>query len=400
MPLKHFRTHLVWLVLLCGSISSALAAQSVRIAFIDPLSGAFANAGELAQRHFRAAAAEANRRHGSARPSIEIIGFDNKASPQETLQQLRAVIDQGIRYVVQGQSSAAALALSDAIGKHNARNPAQSIVYLNYAALDPDLTNSKCSFWHFRFDASSDMRAEALLASLTPGAKSIYIIGQNYSFGQHVSRGVKEILARRRPDVRIAGDELHPLGQIKDFAPYVAKIRASGADTVVTGNWGNDLTLLVRAAREAGLTVDFLTFYAGSLGAVTAIGEAGIGRVKQVTEWHANVAAPALERFASSYKANYREDFYFARIITLVDMLVEAFARAGSIEPVASARALEGMRRQTPTGEVEMRAADHQLIQPLYVSTLARQGRLVRYDVENTGLGFQTDARIDSTRSR
>ena len=182
--------------------------------------------------------------------------FDNKASPQETLTALKQVIDQGIRYVVQGQGSGAALALIDAIDKHNERNPNQSILFLNYAAVDPDLTNSKCSFWHFRFDANTDMKMEALTAYIKdrPEVKNVFLINQNYSHGHQVSRVAKELLARKRPDIKVVGDDLHPLGQVRDFAPYIAKMRAANADTVITGNWGPDLALLVRAAREAGLT--------------------------------------------------------------------------------------------------------------------------------------------------
>ncbi len=388
------------------------AAETVRLAFIDPLSGPFANAGESSLRHFRTAIEAINDRgasgvhKGKAGPAayrFEITGFDNKASAQDSLTQLRLAIDQGYRIIIQGQSSAAALALSDAISKHNGREPSRQVLFLNYAALDPDLTNNQCSFWHFRFDANSDMRVEVMAKVLeqAQAVKAVYVIGQNYSFGQQVSRAVREVLARRRPDIRIVGDELHPLGQVKDFAPYVAKIRASGADTVITGNWGNDLSLLVKAARESALDVNFYTFYAGSLGAVTAIGDAGAGRVKQVTEWHSNVPSREIEDYAKRYKARWGEDLFFFRVQTLLGMLSEALAKAGSTEPVKIATALEGMRYRTALGEVEMRAADHQLLQPLFVSTLVRSGarggdKAVRYDVENTGLGFRTDARVES----
>ena len=388
------------------------AAETVRLAFIDPLSGPFANAGESSLRHFRTAIEAINDRgasgvhKGKAGPAayrFEITGFDNKASAQDSLTQLRLAIDQGYRIIIQGQSSAAALALSDAISKHNGREPSRQVLFLNYAALDPDLTNNQCSFWHFRFDANSDMRVEVMAKVLeqAQAVKAVYVIGQNYSFGQQVSRAVREVLARRRPDIRIVGDELHPLGQVKDFAPYVAKIRASGADTVITGNWGNDLSLLVKAARESALDVNFYTFYAGSLGAVTAIGDAGAGRVKQVTEWHSNVPSREIEDYAKRYKARWGEDLFFFRVQTLLGMLSEALAKAGSTEPVKIATELEGMRYRTALGEVEMRAADHQLLQPLFVSTLVRSGarggdKAVRYDVENTGLGFRTDARVES----
>jgi len=386
-----------------GKESRQAQARVLPIAFIDPLSGPFANAGESALRHFRAAFDRINARDAAAGYRLEIVALDSKGQAQEALTQLQWVADQGIRFVAQGQSSAVALALSDAIAKHNVRDPGHSMLLLNYAALDPDLTNGRCSFWHFRFDASSDMRVEAL-ASLLERDRSVtrlFIIGQNYSFGQQVSRAVKDVLARRRPDIRIVGDELHPLGQIKDFAPYVAKIKASGAQAVITGNWGNDLALLVRAARQAALDVRFYTFYAGSLGTVTAIGEAGAGRVIQVNEWHSNVGETSSDAVARAYKGRYGEDYYFYRIGTLAGMFTTAIRRSRTAEPVAVARALEGMRYSTPLGEVEMRAADHQLLQPLYVSTLTRTASLggegdVRNDVEGTGLGFRTDARIEA----
>ena len=393
------RTALALTLMSTLSCAANVAHAVVRVAFIDPLSGAFANAGESSLRHFRAAA-ETYGGRGDRR--IEIVAFDNRASAQEALVQLRLAIDQGIRYIVQGQSSAAALALADAIDKHNARDPARSVLYLNYAALDPELTNAKCSFWHFRFDAHSDMRLEALLETLAADRviDSVFIIGQNYSFGQQVSRGAKEILARKRADIRIAGDELHPLGQVKDFAPYAAKIKASGAKAIITGNWGNDLALLVRAVREAGVEATFYTFFAGSLGAVTAIGATGAERVKQVNEWHANVPSAELERYARAYRERYREDFYFMRINTVVAMLAAALNSNAVPAPLTVAKALSGMRYQTPLGEVVMRASDHQLIQPLYVSTLARTAAQgghpsVRYDVEGMGLGFRTDRRIE-----
>jgi len=404
MPAPAVRTFAA--VLFLAACLPAGAQQVVRIAYVDPLSGAFANTGEHGLRHFQFAADEVNRR-GLAGPfRLEIAGFDNRVSPQETLNQLKKIADGGIGYVIQGQSSAVALALVDAIDKHNERNPGREIVYLNYAAVDPDLTNSKCSFWHFRFDASSDMKMEALTTFLAKNrdVRRVYLINQNYSFGQAVARAAKTDLARKRPDVQIVGEDLHPLGQVKDFAPYVAKMKAAGADTVITGNWGNDMTLLVKAARDAGLNVTFYTYYAGAIGAVTALGEAGVGRVKQITEWHANVPAKETERLAAEFKGKYRQDYYFFRAYTALAMLAEAMKRAQSADPKAVARALEGMRFTTELGEVEMRAADHQLIQPLFISTIERTAakggpKGVRHDVEGSGMGFRTDARIEGWQS-
>jgi branched-chain amino acid transport system substrate-binding protein len=380
----------------------ATAQEVLRIAYVDPLSGPFANVGEAGLKHFQFMADELNRRNAAPGVKFEVVGFDNKVSPQETLNVFKQIVDRGIRYVTQGNSSAVALALSDAVQKHNERNPGKEIMYLNYAAVDPDLTNSKCHFFHFRFDANSDMKMEALTTELAKNKniKKVYLINQNYSFGQAVTRAAKADLKRKRPDIEIVGDDLHPLGQVKDFAPYVAKIKASGADTVITGNWGNDMSLLVKAAKDAGLDVTFYTYYAGFAGVPTAVGEAGVGRVKQITEWHTNVPSKELERVNAEFKKKYNLDWWFLRVHTEMNMLAEAVKRAKSVDPVKVAEQLAGMKYTTEFGEVEMRASDHQMIQPLYISTFVRSAakggpKDVKYDVENTGYAFKTDVRIE-----
>src|SRR6185369_9536038 len=128
---------------------------------------------------------------------------------------LKAAIDQGVRYITQGNGSSVALALVDAVNKYNERNPGKEVLYLNHSAVDPDLTNSKCSYWHFRLDADTSMKMEALTSFMKdqPDVKKVYIIGQNYAHGQQVSRYFKDAIARKRPDVQIVGDDLHPIGQ-------------------------------------------------------------------------------------------------------------------------------------------------------------------------------------------
>ncbi len=410
-------------VLLAGVITSALiagpaqSAETLKIGYIDPLSGAFANVGDAGLKQFQFVADDINKRNLTGGPKLEIVPFDNKVSPKESLNVLKSVIDQGIRVITQGNGSSVAGVLIDAINKHNARNPDKSILYLNYAAVDPDFTNSKCSFWHFRFDANSDMKMEALTDYIAkdPKIKKVYLIDQDYSFGHAVSRAAKEYLARKRPDIKIVGDDFHPIGRVKDFAPYVAKIKASGADIVISGNWGNDISLLIKAAKDAGLEAPFYTYYGGGLGAMTAIGDAGDGKVKQITEWHANIHPNKTEKFANAFDAKYggppaNISFYYLRVNNEMYMLAKAIKEAKSIDPKAIALKLEGMKYESDTGEVEMRATDHQLIQPLYISTVHKAYHNpkdpktanfkgtdpeVKYDLENTGYGFKTDARIE-----
>jgi len=377
-----------------AAAAPAVTPQTVRIAYIDPLSGPFAGVGSNLLKHFQFTVDAINARQ-LAGPGVkfEMVSFDNKASPQETLTVLKQVIDQGIRFVVQGQGSGAALALIDAIEKHNERNPAQSILFLNYAAVDPDLTNSKCSFWHFRFDANTDMKMEALTTYIKdrPEVKNVFLINQNYSHGQQVARVAKELLSKKRPDVKIVGEDLHPLGQVRDFAPYIAKMRAANADTVITGNWGPDLALLLRAARDAGLNANFYTYYAGVIGTPTAVGPAGENRMRQVAYWHPNITGYPGEQQYLEFKKKFNEEWYALATHTSLTMLADAMKRTGSTDPLKVAYAMEGAKMASLHGDIEMRAADHQLLQPLWISSWTKVGGQNKHDVEKTGYTWKTE---------
>ncbi|MDH4059992.1 MAG: branched-chain amino acid ABC transporter substrate-binding protein [Aquincola sp.] len=370
------------------SLVLAQSGQTVKIAFIDPLSGPFANVGQNQLKSWQFSAEQFNKKN-AAGVKFEFVAFDNKASPQESLNSLKAAIDQGIRYVVQGNGSGAAAAISDAVTKHNERNPGAEVVYINYAAVDPDLTNAKCSYWHFRMDADTSMKMEALTSFMKdqPDVKNVYLINQNYSHGQQVSKFFKETMARKRPDVQIVGDDLHPLGQVKDFAPFVAKIKASGADSVVTGNWGQDLTLLIKAAKDAGLNANFYTYYAVTSGVPTAMAQGVGGKVRVVAIGHNSV--PGILKWQDEYKKKFNDDWYTLQTYNAIAMLSEGMAKAKSTDPVKVAAAMEGLKFNGFNGEVEMRRADHQLQQGLFISEWRKADTKNPYSVENTGFNFQ-----------
>ena len=392
-------------MMVAASLSAGAAfaqkGETVKVAWIDPLSGLMASVGQNQLKSYQFVAEKLNASN-PAGVKLEIISMDNKLSPAETLNALKSAADQGVRYVVQGLGSGAATALIDGINKHNQRNPGKEIVFLNYAAVDPDLTNSKCSFWHFRLDADTSMKMEAMTAFIKDQAdvKKVYLINQNYAHGHQVSKFAKENLKRKRPDIQVVGDDLHPLAQVRDFAPYVAKIKASGADTVITGNWGSDLALLVKAANEAGLTAKFYTYYANFGGTPTALGKTANGRVYQIGYGHYNLGG-LNGQLVAEFKKRFNDDYYSAATYSGLQMLTIAMAKAKSTDPVKVAYAMEGLKFKTFNGDVEMRKTDHQLQQPLFMARWAPVDAKNTYNVEGTGMTFvpvkQFDAYVAST---
>ena len=375
-------------VMLAGvSVAFAQKGEVVKMVRIDPLTGLLGPVGVSQAKGYQFFAEKFSGAGNPAGVKFEVTPIDNKLSPAESLNALKAAIDGGARYIIQGNGSSVALALSDAVAKHNERNPGKEVLYLNDSAVDPDLTNSKCNYWHFRFDADTTMKVEAMSSFISEqkDVKKVYLLNQNYSHGVQVAKYAKETLARKRPDIQIVGEDLHPLAQTRDFAPYIAKIKASGADTVITGNWGSDLSLLIKAANEGGNNGKFFTYYAGVTGTPTALGTNGAGRVYQIAYNHYNMGGQ-MQKWQDEFKKKYNDDFYTGSTIRIFETLGAAMAKAKSTDPVKVAAALEGIRVQSINGEVEMRKTDHQLQQPLYMTVWDKASAKYPYSPENTGM--------------
>ncbi|MEX0617344.1 MAG: branched-chain amino acid ABC transporter substrate-binding protein [Pseudohongiellaceae bacterium] len=392
--IKHFSIPALLITLLAGSAASAQ--DPVRIGFIDPLSGSFASVGNSGLKQLQFAADYLFNSQGGilGGRQIEIVPLDNKQSPTDTQLQFQRAVGGGIQFVFQGNSSAVANALNSTITRHNRRNPEQRVLQINYSAVDPVLTEENCSFWHFRFDAHANMKLDTLTDYITQNTdlKSIYVIGQDYSFGQVVADTSVELLNQKRPDIEIVGNEFHPIGQVKDFTPYVTKIVASGADAVITGNFGADMVSLARSIIDSGLDIPVYTFYAAYDGITATLGEGGKDQIFLVHNDHANPiqSTERLEYTRAFKAANPNNDLTQPRITTALQMVVAAMEKTQSTDPYDVALAMEDMRFTTLTGEeVWMRGDDHQIIQSLHISRHTDEG--IQVDADNSGFGLLTE---------
>ncbi|WP_428925257.1 branched-chain amino acid ABC transporter substrate-binding protein [Marinibacterium sp. SX1] len=381
--------------------AAAVQADTVKIAFIDPLSGPFASTGTNGLHQYEFAAEELVNKKGGVLGGdmFEVVGFDNKISPKESLIQLQVAIDQGIRYIVQGNSSGVANALTDAIEKHNRRNPDDRVLFLNYSAVDPALTNEKCNFWHFRFDANADIKMDALtdIIAEDDGITKVYVIGQDYSFGKAVSAAASKFLGEKRPDIEIVGNELHPIGKVKDFTPYSRKIVSSGADVIITGNWGADMLNLGKSVIENGFDGPIYTYYAAADGITAAFGEQGKDKLRLVTEGQTNPPpTDTAAEYIAAFKAKYPDgNMSQTRITNVIEMLAKAIDEAGTAtDVVAVAEALEGMEFDSMWGgSLYMRPEDHQLIQDVLITVHTDED--IQFDLDNSGFGQHLESRVE-----
>ena len=390
---------LLGLALSLGLLSQARAEDTIKIGFIAPFSGAFAPQGDAFLKELRYSMDVVNKSGGALGRKFELVTFDDKLQPAEAIIALKSVVDQNIPIVLQCVGSNVAAAMIDGVAKHNARNPDHRVLYLNCAALANELTNDKCDFWHFRFAANVGQRVETLIRALPQDIKTVYLVNQDYLYGQSVQADMKGFLAKLRPDVKIVGDDLVALGKVKDFSPYIAKIKTSGAQAVLTSNWGVDFNLLLKSGVETALDVKYFTLSAHLNGGPTSMGATGVDRVYAALDFHHNVASEIgnapVDAWIKGFQDQFPEfDYTWINFRTMFEMLQKAVNAAGSVDPMKIALALEGLEITDAVGQKNtMRREDHQLIGQFYAAVFTRG---VKYDSERTGFGWRTVKTISS----
>jgi branched-chain amino acid transport system substrate-binding protein len=180
------------LALLGLAVQPSLAADdTIKIGYMDPFSGAFAAGGDAGLKTFQFILDYINAKGGPLGKKYELVTFDDKLQPAEALIALKSITDQNIPFVMSCVGSNVGSALIDAVNKHNARNPDNRVLQLNCGQLATELTNEQCSFWHFRFAGSVEMRAVARIKSLPQSVKSVYMLNQDYLFGQSIEKDTK-----------------------------------------------------------------------------------------------------------------------------------------------------------------------------------------------------------------
>src|SRR5579859_344378 len=328
---------------------SRAADDTIKIGYVDPFSGPFAATGNNFLKVFNYILGIVNAEGGPLGKKYELVTFDSKLQPAEALIALKSITDQNIPFVMHCVGSNVGSAMIDAVSKHNARNPDNRVLYLNCGALATELTNEQCDFWHFRFTANVDQRAVARIKTLPKSVTSVYVMNQDYLFGQSVQKATVKYLAQYRPDIKVVADELVPFGKVQDFSPYVAKIKASGAQSLVTSNYDRDLNLLMKAGNDSGLDVAYDTYLAHQPGGPTSIGAAGDNRLTSVMEFNDNVPAEehndAAQKFVDGFRAHADFNFIPLDYLTMFRMLTAAINKAGSTDALKVALALEGDRK-------------------------------------------------------
>jgi len=372
--------------------SGLAAAAPVKIGLIETLSGPQASSGLTYRTAARYAVEKMNAAGGWNGEPVQLVEYDNQGGPNGAADKLKAAIADGVQLIVQGASSAVGGQITEDVRKHNLRNPGKEIVYLNVGAEALELTGEKCQFHHFRFNGNAQIRTKALvLAMKQAGALGtrVYSINQNYSWGQDMEKAIVDNASQG--GYVVVEKTLHDVNKVQDFAPYVAKIGAAKVDTVMTGNWSNDLLLLMKATKAAGLKARFGTVFLDQPGNLGNAGDLALGHFVAHT-FNAEAGGAEGDRFDADYKAKtgHVPAFIEPQTVFGLAMVADALKRVkpegGALNVNAFAKALETTKIKTPLGDMSMRAADHQALLPIVVSTVTKDAK---FKVDDTDMGFK-----------
>jgi branched-chain amino acid transport system substrate-binding protein len=380
-----------------GFLSGTAAAAPVKIGVLETLSGPQASSGQAYRAAVRYAVDQINSAGGWNGEPVQLLEYDNQGGPAGAADKLKAAAADGVHLIVQGASSAIGGQITEDVRKHNLRNPGKEMIYINVGAEALELTGEKCNFHHFRFSGDAQIRTKALVSAMKQTnalGTRVYSINQNYSWGQDMERAISDNAAAG--GYQVVEKTLHDVNKVQDFAPYVAKISAAKADSVLTGNWSNDLLLLMKASKSAGLKVRFGTVFLDQPGNLANAGDLAVGHFVAHT-FNAEAGGAEGERFVEAYKAKtgHVPAFIEPQTVFGMAMVADALKRTppegGALNVNALARALETARIKTPMGDMSMRAADHQAQLPMVVSTVAKDAR---FKVDDTDMGFKVVKRF------
>ena len=372
----------------CGS---ALA-DPVKIGLVETLSGPQAASGLMYRAAVRYAIERMNAEGGWNGEPVQLLEYDNQGGPAGAADKLKAAVADGVHLVVQGASSAVGGQITEDVRKHNLRNPGKEIIYVNVGAEALELTGEKCHFHHFRFSGNAEVRTKVLVMAMKQAnalGSRVYSINQNYSWGQDMEKAIGD--SAQLGGYQLVEKTLHDVNKIQDFAPYVAKIGAAKADTVITGNWSNDLLLLMKATKAAGLKSRFGTVFLDQPGNIANGGETTLGHFIAHT-FNPEAGGAEGERFVADYKAKAGHVPVFIEPQTVLglamvgDALKRVKPEGGKLNVNALAKAIETAKVKTPVGEMTMRAADHQAQLPMVVSTVTKDAK---YKADETDMGFK-----------
>ena len=351
---------LVWMI-------PANAADTIKLAVVEPLSGNFKDIGERYLEGVEYRVKKINEQGGLLGKKVEVVRVDSEVKPDvATRKATNLILKDNVKYFCGGTGSSVGAAMSVLAEKNN-------VLFFSYGMDAASLTGDKCSRNFFRTACNTDTHSFALAKWVADkGYKKVCTIAQDYSFGKEATAAFIKKLKELNPSAQIVAELYHPLGE-KDFAPYATQLLAAGPDIIFTSNWGNDLSLLLKQAHQLGLKTKFACYYLNDENAIAAVAndDAVVGSMASEV-YMLTIPTEANKKFVAEF---YKDQGHYPSWLRgkgymAVMFWAEAMKKAGKDDVDAVINAWEGLTYNGPAGEWVMRACDHQAQVPIWMAEM------------------------------
>jgi branched-chain amino acid transport system substrate-binding protein len=355
------------------------AADTIKLAVIEPLSGNFKDIGERYAGGVEYGVMKINEQGGLLGKKVEVIMVDSEVKPDvATRKATNLILKDGVKFFCGGTGSSVGAAMSLLVEKNNA-------LFFSYGMDAASLTGEKCSRNFFRTACNTDTHSFALAKWVADkGFKKVATIAQDYSFGKEATSAFIKRLKELNPSAQIVAELYHPMGE-KDFAPYVTQILAAGPDIIFTSNWGNDLSLLLKQGYQLGLKTKYACYYLNDETAIAAVAndQAVIGSMASEV-YMLTIPTEANKKFVAEFhKAKgYYPSWLLGKGYMAAMFWAEAIKKAGTDDVDAVIKAWEGLTYNGPAGEWVMRACDHQAQVPIWMAEIVAKSEFFKHAFE------------------
>jgi branched-chain amino acid transport system substrate-binding protein len=377
---------------ICIAMAGSASAEALKIALIEPLSGALEKSGYAFAEGVRYGVKKMNASGGFNGQPVELKEYDNAGQATVLVDRLKQAINDGDRIVLSGTISAFGAILTDEIKKYNERNPGKEVIYYNIGSGSIDLVAEKCHFWSFKFAGNAWVFFGTAARGMNEAnalGKRVYLINPNYSYGRDAEKAQREVVEKLGGEV--VGSDLIELGKTQDFSPYVAKMKAAGATSILTGNFEKDLTLLMKTKADAGLNIPLSSQSLDSPGTVASAGDAALQAYlpKNWVRGAGDEAGDAFDRDFTTLMGHppiYEMPTAAFPTLFLGEALKKVDFKGGALDMKQVALAIENTTWHGPTGDWTMRKEDHQNIQPFTLSVVSKDAK---YKLDGIDMGFK-----------
>ena len=356
-------------VLVVLACSTALAADTVKFGINEVRSGAFTSNGDRVVWGVEAAVKEVNAAGGLLGKQIQLVIEDNQMKGEIAVQKLKKMIlEDKCEIIIQGSSSGVGGALAQQM-------PRYKRIYLCTNAEAMAITGENFTPYTFRTCLNAATHIKGLAKYFGgKGFKKVYLLNQDYSWGYDVAKYYEMYVTQYAKDAKVVGKEFHPVFT-KDFAPYISKIQASGADYVITGNWGTDMTQLTVQGRSLGMKIPIGSTFYDDDAVMEVARDAGLGDVG-ANQYILGVDTPQAKAFEDGFHKSSGgkwPSFVAMEAYIGTKMYIEAVKKAKSFETGAVTKAFEGMKYEGPLGTITMRKEDHQAQSPVAIGEIVKK---------------------------